>query len=370
MDWPFLFIQTLLFGLLWRGAAHQESVRNRADWARLRCTGKQLKKIYSTELLLEGLNGLDIDLGVSKTFVDTLLRQLLVLKQKGHQHVIFILYDSGRGLTVQTQICSFKQNGLVGENLIFVALDDLSRTRAAELGVETIGFKTTRWFLTKKRKFWLKLLFTLFVLRTDLTCFLLDSDVILLGNFYDLWNDEWDFELASDNMNTFFGKEFEPRSPFQANSGLMKMKPTEGLKRLIGHAALQGRVLGKPDQDLVNHELRKSRKFEKGWIVPDYNVTWNILEPLIAPTGGVLFCRGRERLRKLAIAGNVTSPTIVHLNYHVPGNSKGRTTRLLGWKVQDRKCPNISWPYWTTANFPNELKCVGPYVRDVDPWDK
>ena len=328
--------------------------------------GELFTEVFSKALLTKDLLQLTTTFHFSDVFLKQFWERLYRLRLHGENCVILVIYDSIRGLTVETQICSFKQNGLVGKHILFVAFDELSRRRAASLGMNPILFSSNTSLLLHER-YWMKLVVSLFVLEMNMTCFLVDSDVIVLGNFSELWDDRWDLEFPSDSDRVLATKDFRLYS-HNANTGLVKMKPTQGVIALLKRA-LRDRIPCFFDQALVARQLRKSIQFGDGWMTKNSNVTWRILEPLRAPTGGILFCRGKEVLRKLAFENHVVSPVIVHLNWHVPGVARGRTIRLLGWKVKNRRCPRISWPYWSTASLPDELRCVGPHVADVDPED-
>ena len=325
-------------------------------------------KSYSRDFFVADISGLDLEIGVPDNFMRSFWDHCMKLKRSKCDHVILIPYDSIRGLTVESQICSFKQHGLVGNHVLFVALDRVAYERANSLGMATLLFESTKE-LREATKYLCKLVLSIFALKMDLTCYLVDSDVILLGDFYQLWDRNVDLEFASDSAWVVESKNFNIRRN-EVNTGLIKMRPTQDIIKLVLNAALSSRGQRRGDQDFINKELRTSERNGAYWTTRRYNIVWGVIEPVKAPTGGVLFCQGKESMKQFAKQSGVASPIVAHLNYHVPGKAKGRTTRLLGWKINNGKCPKITWPYWTTEALPSEVSCRGPYVQEFDPWDQ
>ena len=325
-------------------------------------------KSYSRDFFVADIAGLELEIGVPDNFLRMFWAHCMQLKRSKCDHLILVPYDSIRGLTVQSQICSFKQHGLIGNHVLFVALDRVAYERATSLGMKTLLFQSTKE-LNEHAKYMCKLVLSIFTLKMDLTCYLVDSDVILLGDFYELWDGNVDLEFASDSAWVLESKNFNIRRN-EVNTGLIKMRPTTGIIKLVLNALLSGRGKRRGDQDFINKELHASRRNGAYWTSARYDIIWGVIEPVKAPTGGVLFCQGKESMKQFAKKRGVASPLVAHLNYHVPGKAKGRTTRLLRWKMANGKCPTITWPYWTTEALPSEVTCRGPYVRDFDPWDQ
>ena len=327
-----------------------------------------LLESYSRDFFVAYIAGLDLEIGVPDNFLRMFWAHCMHLKRSKCDHLILVPYDSIRGLTVQSQICSFKQHGLVGNHVLFVALDRVAYERSMSLGMTTLLFESTKE-LNESEKYMSKLVLSIFALKMDLTCYLVDSDVILLGDFYELWDRNIDLEFASDTPSVVERKNFNITRN-GVNTGLIKMRRTKGILKLLLNAALKSR--GKPpgEQYFINKELRASQRHGSYWSSVRYNIIWGVIEPVKAPTGGVLFCQGKESIKQVAESSGVASPIVAHLNYHLPGKAKGRTTRLLGWKMANGKCPTITWPYWTTEALPSENSCQGPFVQDFDPWDE
>ena len=127
---------------------------------------------------------------------------------------------------------------------------------------------------------------------------------------------------------------------------------------------------GLKDQDVLNFFLQNSTGVASVWRLLPFNVTCHILEPALAPTGSVLFCRGRQMLAQQAAKLGQSQPVAVHLNWHRYVQGKVRTLRLLGWQVNTTKCHYFSWHFWTTRPLPRELTCYGNLVGGYDVLDR
>lgn len=287
------------------------------------------------------------------------------LLAQGVSAIVVVAFDSSVGVTARTMLCSLEQASVLAEQVLCICFDADAVTLTREFNVTGLLWRSSR-HLTALERYRVKLVVPLFAMGEGLDCFIVDSDVFFLGNFFSLWNDRWDLELASNAPSVVRVSDFE-FGKHQANSGLVKYRckaSTVAFQRdVVGYAFTHPKL---KDQEVLHHFLSKAVRKRFNWLVPGYGLAVRVLEPLQAPTGSALLCVGRSGLRELAKRCDVEKPVAVHLNWHVFVEAKLRTLRLLGWLINGSQCVPLTWPFWSVQELPEELVCSGPYIRLCD----
>lgn len=303
--------------------------------------------------------------GVSSSFIKDFWSLVEEVRGATGQRVVVLeVIDAPRGLVVHSQICSFRQRGVSFGNLIFLALDARSFQVMKSLNVTTVLFRSTR-AQDVVSKYLMKFVGVYLVSSLGMETWLVDPDVILLGNLESIWfGGEWDFEFGSDAV-ILRRDDFSPKI-HDVNTGFVRVRPTEAARlfalEVMRYFLEKRRV---DDQTITNELLRNSTSVLGGWCLGRLGLKWCVLEPIKVANGGLLFCAGRESLAEWARSHKIDSPAVVHLNWHAPSAAKARTVRILGWSSR-RGCVNIEWKFWVDPAMQQELQCSGRLVRAVD----
>jgi hypothetical protein len=112
----------------------------------------------------------------------------------------------------------------------------------------------------------------------------------------------------------------------------------------------------------LNHFLRQSSRLaRRRWTLTNsagWTISLSYIEPFKVPNGGLLLCKGRDRLCSYCQRNGIRSPIAIHLNFHLPESAKGRTLRILVLNVSQSSCPHsLTWSFWGTCQWPNALQC-------------
>lgn len=270
-----------------------------------------------------------------------------------------VVADWNAADVLKSQLCSLRT--FPRERFLYVVFDNATKTLVELHGKWALLVSQRRYRPVEKH--WFKLLVPLIVLAAGADCFVIDSDVIFLGNFSELWSRDWQMEFASDNMYDLRSSDFVFDGQHEVNSGLVKYKASCYVLQFLETVAMSApRLRIYRDQSLLNFALNRSIPWRQGWKLNE-KLNWSVVEPLKAPNGGVVLCRGREKLRSLAQLEGVHAPLAVHLNYHMPPTGKAVTIRLLGWEVTGGKCPSYDWFLWENNSFAATIPCTGVYIR-------
>ena len=315
---------------------------------------------------LPDLLGLDLTLCLDERFKLALAEFCRLSLTRDDRYVVVIPFDSSVGVTARAQFCGL-QKAVPRENLLYLCFDSVSENMAREWGMRALKVLSTRP-LTRVERHRMKLLVPCVLVSYGLVCYVVDSDVFFLGNFSDIWDYRWDIELSSNAPDVTKPEHFSFRAR-DLNSGLVRYEPSVRLFHFLREVlAFASRDNCSKDQISLNCFLRQAVRRKGTWALPRFGIRFHILDPLKAPTGSVLLCTGRNRLKRLAQEKGVANPLVVHLNWHMYVQSKIKTMRLLGWFCND-SCGSFEWPFWTTANFPSELRCGGPNSEIVISYD-
>lgn len=308
-----------------------------------------------------GVNG---TLGLAPVFFVELEQYFTSLLALGCRSSVIVLFDEKVLLTVRTLACSMIQQGLRAKSSLFVCFDLPSLRLARNWSFETVFVESQR-ALEPFERHKMKLFVPYLCLCAGLTCYLLDSDVVLLDRLDTLWDRQFDIEMASNAPDVVRSCDFSFVRR-EVNSGLVKYKANfkviQFLKTVILFSMKKPKL---KDQASLNHFLKRAVRQENGFFLREFGVYLGVLEPLRAPTGSALFCVGRVRLRQLARMKNVSRPTAVHLNWHLYVQAKVRTLRLLGWLVNET-CVDIGWNFWLEGDLPTVLRCSKGLVVAYD----
>ena len=310
------------------------------------------------------LLGVDRNLRIGRDFFKQLRLICTARCAAGKNWLAVVPFDAKVGVTVRTLICSLLSHGLSASDVLLVCLDWAAYSLATKWNLTAcpVGKNVT---LSPFEKHKLKLVLPYFLVMNGLSSYLIDSDVVFFGDFWALWQSSFDLEMASNIPDVIDSESFSFRKG-ELNTGQVKNQGIDRVALFLRDVIVYSMVRPKwKDQRSLNAFLKKSKRRPWGWFLPGYNLSLRVLEPVLAPTGSVVFCRGRHRLRELARRRNISSPVAVHVNWHVYVEAKIRTFRVLGWLVNEScNCPD--WPFWTTSSLPTDIKCQGVFVVQYD----
>lgn len=281
--------------------------------------------------------------------------------EQGESFLALVVFDETVAVTLAPHVVSLRCSGIRYSDVCFVCFDEPSLSLGVSLNVSCLFVRSSAP-LEPTDKYRMRLVAAYAVLQLGLDCYTLDSDLIFLGPFDKIWDGNCDLEMASNSPQVVESSKFSFGSS-DPNAGLVKYRcsiHTLGFLRDVIAFSLSHRHV--PDQAVIHSFLKHAVRVGEHWLLRRYYLLIAILEPLKAPTGSVLFCVGRERLRSHAIRMGVSRPLVVHLNWHLIVQAKVRTMRLLGWTGNNWSCSSFTWPFWTCARWPAGLQCAGRHV--------
>ena len=307
---------------------------------------------------VRGFPDTSLTFGVYPSFFREMERALLVHFRQRQEGVVVVLCDARMGQLLPVQLCSLLRVGTEGYRIVFVVFDEETYRVVGRFGHLPLLMSVSRNF-TKRDRYRMKLVLAYFVLSLGLDCVVVDSDVIFLGSLSRLWQFSADMEVASDTPGLVRATDFTFPGCW-CNSGLVRL--VSNVRMVNFMKAVVVFAIKNPhwkDQDVFKRFLRTGKFLRGRWWIPFFNVTLRVIDPVLAPTGSVLFCRGREALKAEARKLGVRAPVAVHFNWHLYVQSKLRTIRILGWSLENGVCPEFNWPFWTTEAFPRSIVCCG-----------
>jgi hypothetical protein len=198
-----------------------------------------------------------------------------------------------------------------------------------------------------------------FVLRAGLECYLIDSNVVLFGDFLDIWSWILELEFASDDSENFRSKNMISLP----SSRLVHMAPSE-LVRSICDDIVQFSIMQNFGNNLLAgfFGIRLAKYRDDAWYIQygDRLQPFEYVEPWRGPNLGVLLCPSiRRDLCMWARRRSLMRPVAVSLppeKFESQGG-QNQAMRILRLLLEESDCRAFRWSFWRQCDFPFSVVC-------------